>query len=121
MNRFSVEKLIPNAITATVTKDTLAIDFNFDKIRKYELLYYIMKLYTQSEIDNLINCQKIIIEPPPKNMRVERGHLKKDMKLHSVDSKHKFSVFMRMNERFNENFSIGLIYIPQAPYTLFKK
>ena len=71
-----------------------------------------MNIYTQSEIDNLIKCQKIIIEPPPQNMRVERGHLKKDMKLQSVDSKHKFSAFMRINERFNENFSIGLIYIP---------
>ena len=46
-------------------------------------------------------------------MRAERGHQRKDMTLRSLDGEWRFSVFMRVNERFPENFSVGLIYDPR--------
>ena len=35
------------------------------------------------------------------------------MKLQSKDGEHDFSVFMRVNQRFPEIFSVGLIYHPK--------
>jgi hypothetical protein len=46
-------------------------------------------------------------------MRSERGYQRNDMSLDSQDHKWRFSVFMRVNERFPENFSIGLVYSPR--------
>lgn len=67
-----------------------------------------MKTYTQQELEALIACPKLITEPPRKEMKSDRGSLRNDMYLESVDGKMGFSVFIRINERFNENFSIGL-------------
>ncbi len=72
-----------------------------------------MKNYTQAELDALISCPKRIIEPPRKEMKVERGTLRNDMKLVSLNEKTEFIVFMRINEHFQENFSIGLTVIPK--------
>jgi len=67
--------------------------------------------YTQIELDALITCLKQVIEPPRQDMRLERGHLRNDLKLQSDDDK-VFTVFIRINEKFKENFSIGLTYHP---------
>jgi hypothetical protein len=44
------------------------------------------------------------------------------MKLVSKDEVHKFSVFLRQNEVFQEDFTIGLIYINQEgkTFTIFR-
>lgn len=69
--------------------------------------------YTQEELDYLVTCPKEIVKPPRQTMAVDRGSYRNDMDLcSSEDSKEKFHVFMRKNERFEENFSIGLNYIP---------
>ncbi len=70
-------------------------------------------LLSDPEIEKLIVCPKRIIEPPKKEMQLVNGHWRKDMKLQSVDEECDFSVFMRKNEDFEENFSIGLIYKPR--------
>ena len=67
-----------------------------------------MKTYTQTEIDELIHCPKVIMDPPRKEMRLDRGSRRNDMGLASENGKRRFSVFMRVNEAFRENFSIGL-------------
>jgi hypothetical protein len=72
-----------------------------------------MKTWTQSELDELISCSKQVVDPPRKGMRAERGHQRNDLTLDSLDGVQRFSVFMRINERFPENFSIGLIYNPR--------
>lgn len=72
-----------------------------------------MKTYSQEEIDNLIVCPKVITEPPRKEMRLERGSRRDNMALRSTDGDLEFSVFIRINEDFPENFSIGLNYSPQ--------
>jgi len=46
-------------------------------------------------------------------MRTEKGHHRNDMELTTEDGSHVFRVFMRINERLPENFSIGLIYLPK--------
>lgn len=67
--------------------------------------------FTQDKIDSLIKCPKIITKPPKKNMILHEGHYRNHMELESKDGQHKFFVFMRKNEMFEENFSIGLEYL----------
>ncbi len=69
--------------------------------------------YSREEIDQLIRCPKMIVEPPKKELRLERGSKRNDMTLTSIDSELKFTVFMRINADFEENFSIGLEYYPK--------
>jgi len=70
-------------------------------------------LFSDQEIEKLIACAKRIVEPPKKEMQLVSGHWRNDMKLQSDDEEYDFSVFMRKNEDFEENFSIGLIYKPR--------
>ncbi len=70
------------------------------------------KNYSQEEIDNLIQCEKTITDPPKRVMILESGHYRNNMKLVSSDQSHEFEVFIRVNKDFSENFSIGLIYVP---------
>jgi len=72
-----------------------------------------VKTYSQEEIDSLIVCPKVITEPPRKEMRSERGSRRNNMALRSTDGDLEFSVFIRINEDFPENFSIGLSYSPR--------
>lgn len=72
-----------------------------------------MKTYTQKELEVLVSCPKRIVESPRKEMKQARGCLRNDMQLESIDGKIGFSVFMRKNERFPENFSIGLNVHPK--------
>lgn len=73
-----------------------------------------MKTYTQAEIDELVRCAKRITDPPKKEMRLERGSYRNEMKLVSIQGDLGFSVFMRVNEVFPENFSIGLEHMPKG-------
>ncbi len=69
--------------------------------------------YSQEELDSFLSCEKQITQPPRKEMLQEHGHRRNDMKLESSDGMTRFSAFMRINEKFPENFSIGLHYIPE--------
>jgi len=71
-----------------------------------------LRVYTQTEIDELIGCPKMITEPPKRDMKTEGGHRRNDMEVRSKDGKIRFTVFMRVNGRLPENFSIGLTYHP---------
>lgn len=73
-----------------------------------------VRQYTQEEIDALIKCPKTISNnnPPRKAMALEKGHYRNGMDLQSLDGKNKFQVYMRKNAKFEENFTIGLDYIP---------
>ncbi len=72
-----------------------------------------MHLYTQSELENLISCHKEIIHPPKQNFSEIGGHLSNNMQLKSTDGLHSFYVFIRINAKFIENFTIGLRYTPR--------
>ncbi len=72
-----------------------------------------MRTYNQQELDNLIKCRKLISRPPQKKMVLEGGHRRNDMELTSEDGQLRFTCFMRINEDFNENFTIGLEYHPK--------
>ena len=67
--------------------------------------------YTQQEIDDLIGCPKVVSEPPKREMKLDRGHFRNDMRLKSTDDKLEFRVFMRRSEDLPENFSIGLAFL----------
>ena len=69
-----------------------------------------MKEYTQEELERLISCSKIIVDPPKREMKLIRGNLCNSMKLESKDGEHGFLVFIRKHERFAENFSVGLTF-----------
>lgn len=72
-----------------------------------------MESYSHEEIKSLTSCPKVITEPPKKEMRWDRGSKRNDMRLRSSEGDLEFSVFMRINEDFSENFSIGLDYSSQ--------
>lgn len=71
------------------------------------------RYYTQEEIDSLIGCAKVVSDPPKRDMKLDRGHFRNDMRLKSVDGKLEFRVFMRRSEDLPENFSIGLAFLPK--------
>ena len=72
-----------------------------------------MDQLTKQDIEDLIHCRKKITEQPKKEMSLSDGHWRNGMKLQSDDGEHDFIVFMRKNEDFEENFSIGLICLPK--------
>jgi hypothetical protein len=63
-----------------------------------------------SELENIISEEKIVSVPPKKDFKEESQHLRNDFGLTSSDGTRKFSVFLRKNKNFQENFSIGLVY-----------
>lgn len=67
--------------------------------------------YTQQEIDDLIACPKVVSEAPKRDMKLDRGHFRNDMRLKSTDDKLEFRVFVRRSEDLPENFSIGLAFL----------
>ena len=69
-------------------------------------------MLTDQEIEDLIKSPKIIKERvPAKEYRQESGHQRCDLKLESTLEKEKmFSMFIRQNSTYMENFSIGLRY-----------
>ncbi len=71
-----------------------------------------MKEYTQKELEALITVPKIISKKPKKEWQEDRGHLKNEMIVRNKDKDLLFTVFMRKNIKFIENFSIGLIFHP---------
>jgi len=72
-------------------------------------------MLTDAQITALIECRKIIVVKPKKDMVIERAYFRNDMKLQSSDKLHNFGVFMRQNIDYPENFSIGLDYsLPES-------
>lgn len=71
-----------------------------------------MKFYTDDEIKKLIETPKRITVRPQKQMQLVYKHYRNNLKLESTNGQFNFSVFMRKNEDFHENFSIGLVYHP---------
>ena len=69
--------------------------------------------YTDDIIDHLFQIQKVFFDPPPKDYREDRGHMKKNFTLQSEDGQFNFKGFIRYNIRFPENFSVGLDYDPR--------
>lgn len=67
-----------------------------------------MRPWTQDELDTLVSCPKVIRTPPKRKLAPDRGSRRNDMTLESADGRHRFHVFMRINDAFPENFSIGL-------------
>jgi hypothetical protein len=62
------------------------------------------------ELENIINEEKIISVPPKKDFKEENQHLRQDFEITSLNGEKRFSVFIRKNKNFQENFSIGLVY-----------
>lgn len=66
--------------------------------------------YTDAYIEELIACPKRITKPPAREMKEDRGHWKNSFDLESEDGNHRFTAFIRYNDAFQENFSVGLDY-----------
>lgn len=69
--------------------------------------------YTDDLINSLITCAKQITKPPSKSLKSDRGHLRNDFEVESDNGEHRFRCFVRVNEKFQENFSVGLDYLPK--------
>jgi hypothetical protein len=69
--------------------------------------------YTDAQLEALRGCAKTITGPPRHEMKLDRGSWRDEMRLTSADGAEDFRVFMRKNDRFPENFSIGLVYLPK--------
>ncbi len=72
-----------------------------------------MLSFTEQDLADLISCSKEVVDPPRREMKLEGKMKRNEMTLRSADGKHEFRVFMRQNEEFQENFSIGLTYVPR--------
>ncbi|MDR3738079.1 MAG: hypothetical protein P4L40_03575 [Terracidiphilus sp.] len=68
--------------------------------------------YSDAQLNVLRECPKTITEPPRRDMRLDRGSWRNEMRLTSAGDED-FRVFMRRNDKFPENFSIGLVYLPK--------
>jgi len=71
-----------------------------------------MPTFTEQDIASLITCPKEVVDPPRREMKLEGKMKRNEMTLRSADKRHEFRVFMRQTEEFQENFSIGLVYLP---------
>lgn len=69
--------------------------------------------YTDDLIMHLLSCPKHVTKRPQKDMKKDGGQWKNGFEVVSDDGLYRFSVFIRYNDAFNENFSVGLIYHPQ--------
>lgn len=63
-------------------------------------------------INKLINCEKRITEFPS-NFQIQSNRRQKVFRLESTDMAYCFKAFYKINETFEENFSVGLIYTPR--------
>ena len=72
-----------------------------------------MKVWTQVELDYLVACEKRTVDPPKKTMRLELGSHRNEAALESFDAQHSFRVFFRRNDKFRENFTVGLDFVPR--------
>jgi len=70
-------------------------------------------MYTDNLISGLIEIPKFIVDPP-KNIEPRGGYSKRKFFMKSDDHLHDFSAFINHNETFQENFSIGLVYISKS-------
>jgi hypothetical protein len=71
-----------------------------------------MRTFTDFELQGLIECAKVVVDPPRREMRLDGKMMRNDMTMKSVDGKHFFRAFMRQSDDFTENFSVGLMYLP---------
>lgn len=69
-------------------------------------------MYTDQFIEELIICPKTIIEAP-KDSGISRGSHKTVFGMSSIDGLYNFNGFISRNTFFQENFSIGLVYVPK--------
>lgn len=65
---------------------------------------------TESEIEDIITCNKTITKPPKRQMQESGCNLRNDFELASADNKQHFNVFMRQNTVLPDHFSIGLMW-----------
>ncbi len=74
-------------------------------------------MLTDQQILNLIGCPKIITKKEPaRGYREYNRHRRCDLELEFVDdSEAAFTVFIRQNNEFIENFSIGLRFQTNSP------
>ena len=69
--------------------------------------------YTKEKIKKLITEEKIITTSPRRDFKITGQHQRNEFGLISKDEKRSYRVFIRKHLKFQENFSIGLIYLPQ--------
>jgi hypothetical protein len=68
--------------------------------------------FTLLRINELIECDKEITDAPTRDYEDEYRHRRKDFRLRAIDDpKLLFSVFMRQSLEFDEDFSLGLVYL----------
>ena len=68
--------------------------------------------YTDDEIKALIRCGKKVIAPPRESMRQKENTLRNEMTVQSIEDDGCFHIFMRKHVDYDENFSIGLEFLP---------
>jgi hypothetical protein len=70
--------------------------------------------FSQIEIDQLIACVKEISEAPKRELKLDGAQLRNSAKLKSpIEITGEFTIFLRQNVDFSENFSMGLTYSPR--------
>lgn len=72
-----------------------------------------MAEYSQAELDDLLACPKKVKTPPTRSSKLVDAFFRNQARLVRADGRDgDFAVFMRQSEEFLENFSVGLLYVP---------
>lgn len=61
----------------------------------------------------MIRCQKEIVSSSGDDLKMMKGHFRRDFELGGEDGT-RFRLFVRVNEYFPENFSVGLLFLPRG-------
>jgi len=69
--------------------------------------------YTDSKIRELIKIPKKVVKPPAKNSKSQWMYEQYNLNVASENNKLYFYVYTRQSTEFKEDFSIGLVYLPQ--------
>lgn len=67
-----------------------------------------MSEWAQEQIDAMIAEPKRITVAPKRQMERGRGYQRNGMRLESLDGQRRFVAFLRVNNAFPENFSVGM-------------
>jgi hypothetical protein len=73
-------------------------------------------MYTDDYINELITCEKQILETPREGKEPRAGYRKTTFSLLSLHGEQSFTGFINQNLTFLENYSLGLVHLSKNEY-----
>jgi hypothetical protein len=74
-------------------------------------------LIDETFLSNLITCEKKAVRADRKRMTLVNRNYRNDISVISLDNKYQYKMFLRYSDEFNEDFSVGLIWMNSEKFT----